>query len=183
MVTGINGFVGNYLYEELFSNDYYIIGLDVDDYCKCKSQEYYKLDIQSQEAIKLVIERSKPEVIIHLAAQSNSVLSWEIPSKTLSINVLGSINILEAVKEYNKNIICLFIGSSMIYASSESKIEETSPLEMASPYSISKMAQEQFAELYWRQYGIRTIVTRSFNHIGIGQSDKAANFKFLQTDS
>ena len=110
-------------------------------------------------------------MIINLAAISSVGLSWKIPQKTMEVNVIGALNILEASRQLENKPKVMFIGSSEEYAPSDKPLNENSPLNANNPYGISKLTQERYAELYRKQYGMKVYCVRPFNHTGIGQKD------------
>lgn len=173
LIIGASGFVGKYLINEFKKDNYEVIACD-----KCKNNlddtgiSYYELDILNKETVEKVIEESKPDYLINLAAISSVGLSWQIPDKTIEVNVIGTLNILEAVKKYNAKCKVLLIGSSEEYESKETPLKETDITNANNPYGISKVAQENFARLYKEKHGLNIVCTRSFNHTGIGQLDK-----------
>ncbi|MBI4493841.1 MAG: GDP-mannose 4,6-dehydratase, partial [Chloroflexi bacterium] len=116
-----------------------------------------------------LIECVRPDRIFHLAAQSFVPTSWTAPAQTLSINVLGQVNLFEAIRQANLDPLVHVAGSSEEYGlvyPHEAPIKETNPLRPLSPYAVSKVTQEMLAHQYFRSYGLRTIVTRGFNHEG-----------------
>jgi GDP-4-dehydro-6-deoxy-D-mannose reductase len=126
-------------------------------------------DIADADSMKKLIGAIRPDRIFHLAAQSYVPSSWNAPSETLSLNILGQVNILEAVREAEIDPLIQVAGSSEEYGlvhPDEVPIKETNPLRPLSPYAVSKVAQEMLAWQYHRSYGIRTVVTRGFNHTG-----------------
>ena len=110
-------------------------------------------------------------MIINLAAISSVGLSWKIPQKTMEVNVIGALNILEASRKQENKPKVMFIGSSEEYAPSDKPLNEDSPLNANNPYGISKLTQERYAELYRNQYGMKVYCVRPFNHTGIGQKE------------
>lgn len=174
LITGANGFVGKYLVSELKSHNYYVIGVDVQNDSATKVDEYRKVDIRNSCEVEQLISNISPDGIIHLAAQSDPVVSWIIPQETFLLNVNGGINILDAVRRQSKRIKCLFVGSSTIYSDSNDKLSELSPVSYSSPYSVSKLSLEQICLLYNKKYNMDIVVTRSFNHVGVGQKENAA---------
>lgn len=111
----------------------------------------------------------KPERIFHLAAQSYVPGSWSAPAETLQVNVIGQVNILEAVRAANIDPLIHIAGSSEEYGQvypEEVPIKETNPLRPLSPYAVSKVAQDMLAFQYFKSYGLKTVVTRAFNHEG-----------------
>lgn len=172
LILGVSGFVGSYLAAEFFNNGYDIYGADVQESDKLSEYiKFEKCDLLDNEAVKQLIYKVNPTYIINLAAVSSVGASWNIPQKTIEVNVVGSLNILEAVKALNKDIRVMFVGSSEEYAVSDVPIDENAPLDANNPYGISKVMQENLAKLYRERYGIKVYCVRSFNHTGVGQNE------------
>lgn len=172
LIIGINGFVGTHLSNELKNNGYKCYGADLNrHHLKNNDVEVFKLDILDKENVFALIKSIQPNYIINLAAISSVKLSWQMPQKTFEVNVNGTINILEAIKELKLDTRLLLIGSSEQYGEidySES-ISENCELNALNPYGISKATQEKVAQLYSKAYGIEVMMVRAFNHIGPGQ--------------
>lgn len=170
LIFGIGGFAGSYLTKELQEHGYEVYGSDVVD----KHPEgvpFEVSDLLDGEKITELVAKVKPDAIINLAAISSVGLSWKIPQKTIQVNVIGALNILEAARICNPMPKVLFIGSSEEYAQCDAPIHEGMPLNANNPYGISKMTQEKFAASYREQYGMQVYCVRAFNHTGIGQND------------
>lgn len=126
-------------------------------------------DISDAFSMKRIIAAVKPDRIFHLAAQSYVPGSWNAPAETLQRNIIGQVNLLEAVREVELDPLIHIAGSSEEYGyvlPEELPVKETNCLRPLSPYGVSKVAQEMLAYQYFRSYGLRTIVTRGFNHEG-----------------
>ena len=111
----------------------------------------------------------KPERIFHLAAQSYVPSSWNSPAETITTNVIGQLNVFEAMRELGLDAAIQIAGSSEEYGlvhPEETPITEDSPLRPLSPYAVSKVAQDMLAYQYFRSYGLQAIRTRAFNHTG-----------------
>jgi len=172
LIFGVCGFVGRYLTGELKKNGYQVHGSDVIENENASFCETFTIcDLLNAEAVKSVINTVKPTHIINLAAISSVGLSWNIPQTTVSVNVNGGLNILEAVNEIAPNARILFIGSSEEYVVSDKPINEDTSLNANNPYGISKLAIERFSEIYRKRYGLKVFHVRAFNHTGIGQKD------------
>ena len=89
---------------------------------------------------------------------------------TVDVNIKGTLHLLDAVQRFAPSAKVLLIGSAEEYAAKNSPLVEADTLEASNPYGITKIAQENFAELYRKKYGMRIVCTRSFNHTGIGQT-------------
>lgn len=172
LITGSNGFVGKYLINHLKDNGYTVIATDIS---KFNSQDgnviYDYMDITNQNCVDQIIKKYRPEFLINLAAISSVRQSWNMISKVMEINVIGTLHILESLMKYSSNCRILLVGSSEEYASKDRALNEFDILDASNPYGCSKIAQENLARLYHEKYGLNIICTRSFNHTGPGQND------------
>ena len=167
LITGSAGFIGSHLRVELESNGYEVVCCDLK-----ASSDTVSMDITDPERVKAVLEEYRPDLIINMAGQANVGLSWKKPQLTVQLNTIGLINILEAVRAVNPGIRVLAVGSSDEYGSLEERganVTEDIPVRPITPYAISKQAQEQFAQLYVRAYGMDICMIRLFNLGGPNQ--------------
>ena len=171
VIVGASGFVGGYLARELESAGHSTVKVDL--------PEVNLLDAKQVEAL---VESAKPDAVVNLAAISSVGASWKCPADTISVNVNGTINLLEAIRKHAPQAKTLLIGSAEEYAVPEGNVplKETDPLEASNPYGISKIAQENFAQLYRKKYGMKIVCTRSFNHTGVGQTTTFALPSFVK---
>lgn len=175
LITGISGFVGSHLAEFLLKS-----GLEVHGMIRWRSRteniehiraklHLIEADMRDAHSIQNAIDETLPDYIFHLAAQSFVPTSWHAPGETLSTNIVGNANLLEAVRKSNCNPIIQIAGSSeeygMVYPN-EVPIKETNPLRPMSPYGVSKVAQDLLSRQYHMSYGLKVVVTRAFNHTG-----------------
>jgi len=177
LVTGASGFVGKHLIEKLSGKKDKILGIDLriestdgaDGVC------FKEIDIKDPDKVANIIKKLKPSRIFHLAAQSSVKNSWQDPIETFRINVFGGINILEAVKKYSPGSKVLVVCTAEEYGDGNlpgKAIKETDKLNPSNPYAISKAALDFFSTTYNKAYGVNIFVSRSFNHIGPGQSER-----------
>jgi GDP-4-dehydro-6-deoxy-D-mannose reductase len=126
-------------------------------------------DLADPSSMRRVVAALRPDRIFHLAAQSFVPASWDAPAQTMELNAIGQIYLLEAVRDAGINPLIHIAGSSEEYGlvlPDEVPMKETNPLRPLSPYAVSKVTQEMLAWQYFRSYGLRTVVTRGFNHTG-----------------
>jgi GDP-4-dehydro-6-deoxy-D-mannose reductase len=126
-------------------------------------------DMADPYQMKTLLEIVKPERIFHLAAQSFVPTSWSAPAETFYINTVGQIHLFEAVRAAGIDPLIQIAGSSEEYGlvhPDEVPMKESNPLRPLSPYAVSKVAQELLAYQYHQSYGLKTVVTRGFNHTG-----------------
>lgn len=173
LITGVNGFVGNYLSKYLIEQGYTVYGTVIEDNVSMENINIKKMNLLNKEEVNETIKSINPDCIFHLAGQSAVGLSWKLTTLTMDVNINGTINLLDAVRENNIDTKVLIIGSSDQYGiikPEDCPINEEKLLNPTSPYAISKMAQEQVAKLYVNSYKMNLIMVRAFNHIGPMQS-------------
>lgn len=171
LIIGAAGFVGSYLIEQLESNCSISVTKlsheNIDD--RDKSIEVYNLDIMNIDEIKAILNKVRPEHIYHLAAQSSVALSWKNPNLTVDINIKGTINLLDAVRELDYEPRLLLIGSGEEYGHirpEETPIKEDNKLRPGNIYAVTKATQNMIGELYAKAYSMDIVMVRAFNHIG-----------------
>ncbi len=205
LITGADGFVGSYLAEELINNGSNVYGLiqrgTGDLYSKNLSDHGIEDDLKLIEgdlnditSLAGALDKSEPDYVFHLAAQSFVPASFQNPLGTQMVNCIGTANLLDAIriKDYNPKVI--FAGSSeeygLIITSKEQyenakikygtifpepeeipelPIKETNPLRPMSPYATSKVYGDFIMRNYYNSFGMDTIVSRAFNHEGAGR--------------
>jgi len=176
LITGITGFAGSHLAEYLLNKkDIEIFGVERwrsktenIDHIKDKIK-VYECDVRDASSVQRLIDQIRPEKIFHLAAQSFVPTSWHAPSETLSTNILGELNIFEAVRRLDINPFIQIAGSSEEYglvAKKDIPITEDTPLKPLSPYAVSKVGQDLLAYQYYKSYKLNVVRTRAFNHTG-----------------
>ncbi len=190
LITGITGFVGSHFAEYLLGKkDIELCGIirwrsDTKNINHIKDKPaLYESDIRDFVSVKAVIEKIKPDRIFHLAAQSFVGSSFTAPQETLTTNIIGQLNIFEAVRSSRINPLIQIAGSSEEYGlvhEDELPIKETNPLRPLSPYAVSKVAQDFMAYQYFKSYGLNIIRTRAFNHTGIRRGEPFVTSNFAK---
>lgn len=174
LITGINGFVGKWLTEQLQRNGYQVYGFDRLEQCLLREVIYHPLDILDTTTTTKLLTTLQPDLIFHLAAISFLPDADMSPKYSLDINITGTISLLDAVKDGAPQARTLLVGSSKEYNDTINAIavtEETPPVP-TNFYGISKYAGELIGLQYARQFGLFVVCTRSFNHTGPGQSPR-----------
>lgn len=172
LIFGIGGFVGRYLANEFLNHGYSVYGSDMNNNGTLPMRvKFYEANLLDAGSVHTVVQKTSSDMIINLAAISSVGQSWSIPQTTMSVNVIGALNIMEAAKRCNPMPKVMFIGSSEEYEVSDKPLNESTPLNANNPYGISKVAQEQFAQMYSKNFGLQIYCVRSFNHTGVGQRD------------
>lgn len=176
LVTGGAGFIGSNIVKELLKQ-----GQDVrvlDNFATGKRENILPLmtnphltviegDLRSFHIVRTAVKGV--DYILHQGALPSVPRSINDPITTNDVNILGTLNILEAAKEFRvKRVICA--SSSSIYGNSETlpKIE-TMPVNPMSPYALTKYAQERYCQIYYNLYGLETVSLRYFNVFGPNQ--------------
>jgi GDP-4-dehydro-6-deoxy-D-mannose reductase len=179
LITGITGFVGSHLAEyclniggaEIFGTILsHHLGDELSRIENIKDRlVIFECDLTNRVAVQRVLNKVRPDKIFHLAAQSFVPTSWQSPEDTLHNNIISELNIFESVRDIGINPVIQIAGSSEEYGlayEEELPIKEENPLRPLSPYGVSKVAQDTLACQYHHSYGLKTVITRGFNHEG-----------------
>ena len=122
---------------------------------------------------RLTAEVGPPDLVFHLAAQAEVGRSFQVPSTTYEVNVVGTARLLEALTEITTLARVLIPSSAQVYApacrGASGKIDESASIGPTSHYGASKYAQEEVGRLFYLSTGLPVFISRAFNHIGPGQ--------------
>ncbi len=174
LIIGAGGFVGGYLIRELSSRGWEVTATKLpqekitEENCAVRD-----LDILNEADISALLADVKPDLIFHLAAQSSVALSWKKPALTVDINIKGSVNLLEAVRNSGLSPRLILIGSAEEYgyaANLDVPVDESVAPDPGNIYAVTKYTQNMLGRLYSRAYKMDIISVRAFNHIGPGQA-------------
>lgn len=188
LVTGIGGFVGGHLTRELLDKGYCVEGTvftetDVENAKKLAADETLEIgeadihhcDIRDARAVEALIGRTAPDYLIHLAAITFVPASMENPKETFETNLIGTMNLLNAMRSRGPDARVLYVSSSEVYgyvAEEDMPVGETSPIRPANPYSLSKASADILARQYFEFFDLPVVRMRPFNHTGPGQSPR-----------
>lgn len=175
LVIGGAGFVGNYLVNHLTNDCGWTVAVTTLDGTTngYDGISVYSLNILDKDSIIKLLLNIRPDCIFHLAAQSSVSLSWNNPSLTVDVNIKGSINLLEAVRELDYKPRVMLIGSGEEYGHilpNETPIKENTKIRPGNIYAATKACQNMIGKIYSDAYQMDIIMIRAFNHIGPKQA-------------
>lgn len=175
LIVGAAGFVGKYLADELNAAGEWSVCVTKmpQEALSIAAVTAYDLNILDRAAVDTLLAELRPQVIFHLAAQSSVAVSWKNPGLTVDVNIKGTLNLLDAVRDCGFSPRVLLIGSSEEYgavAPEEIPVKETTLPRPGNIYAVTKNTQNQLGRLYAQAYGLDILSTRSFNHIGPNQT-------------
>lgn len=182
LVTGISGQDGSYVAESFLSDKIEVHGLvrrtsnvarpridHLFNANKSRDEQLLQLhyaDLNDTSALIRVIEHTRPDVVINLAAQSHVGVSFEIPIETGTVTGIGALALFEAVRIVNPNIRIYQAGSSEMFGGmlGREKLNESSIFYPKSPYAAAKVYAHSLAQIYRDSYGMFISNGILFNH-------------------
>lgn len=174
LIIGAAGFVGGYLIRELESAGWEVCATCLPSEKIAGGCAVYPLDILEKDTIAPLVDKVQPDIVYHLAAQSSVSVSWKKPQLTAEINIIGTINVLEALREVQKkDIRTILIGSGEEYGfirEGACPLSESEPLNPGNIYAATKACQGMLGEIYARAYKMDIVMVRAFNHSGPAQA-------------
>jgi GDP-4-dehydro-6-deoxy-D-mannose reductase len=189
LITGAGGFVGRHLVRLLATDpDVTIFGTvhrsrPVADAGVPDSITLLQGDLLDQPFVERSVQEAAPTWVVHLAAQSSVAESWRDPAGTLKTNVVGQVNLLEAVLHRAPQARILVVGSSEEYGRirpEDLPADEDTELRPENPYGASKVAQDFLGLQYHLGRGLDVVRARPFPLFGPGQSDHFATASFAR---
>jgi GDP-4-dehydro-6-deoxy-D-mannose reductase len=179
LITGINGFVGGHLAEHLLSSGLWeVAGIARQPALALETLTgrvtYVAADLSDREQTLGALASIRPDVIFHLAGQSNVPHAFADPHTTVQVNIGAQINLFLSVLQLRIDPLIIVASSNEIYGlvrPEDLPINEQTPLRPVNPYAVSKAAQDLFAYQYHISHRLRTIRLRPFNHIGPRQTE------------
>jgi UDP-glucose 4-epimerase len=173
LVTGGAGFIGSHSARLLLAGGHRVTVVDDLSHGKRaavpEGAALHVLDIRSSDLAPL-LERERPEAVLHLAAQMDVRKSVEDPLFDASVNVLGTVNVLEAARRAAVKRVVFASSGGAVYGEQESfPAREDHPRRPASPYGVSKLCGEEYLAYAARAFGLSTLALRYANVYGPGQ--------------
>jgi GDPmannose 4,6-dehydratase/GDP-4-dehydro-6-deoxy-D-mannose reductase len=191
LITGITGMVGSHLAEYLLSS---FPEMEVHGLVRWRSPlrniqkvlpriKLHQGDLRDLNSLVLLLREVRPDRIHHLAAQSYVDMSFTAPADTLNSNIIGTVNLMDAVRIVGINPRIHICSSSEVYGQvkpEEVPITETTPFRPASPYAVSKVGEDMIAFQYGISYKLDLVRTRMFTHTGPRRGDVFAESSFAR---
>jgi UDP-glucuronate 4-epimerase len=193
LLTGGAGFIGSHVAETLIRrgmklsivdnlDNFYAPGrkrLNLEEIRNAGSYEFFEADVRVMDALRKVAARVQPEIVIHLAARAGVRPSIEQPALYESVNVGGTVNLLEIARQFKVQRL-IFGSSSSVYGITNSVpfCEADLKTRPISPYAATKLAAESMCYTYTHLYGLTAICLRFFTVYGPRQRPDLAIHKF-----
>jgi len=179
LITGIAGFAGSHLAELLLAKGYRVAGLDrtverAENLQGIRHRlELHACDLRDSDRVKEIISSVKPDEIYHLAAMAHVPTSFSDVRLTFDVNLNGTLNVLEGIREASVATKVLYVGTASEYGAvrdTDIPTHEDVPFRPVDPYGVSKAAADMLAYQYHKSYGLHIVRVRPFNHVGPRQS-------------
>ncbi len=176
LVTGAAGFAGRHLATELAGAGHQVLTTDMGEHPDLPG--FRPADLCDRAAMAALVRAARPDACVHLAAVSFVPDGDQDPAKLLTINVAGTLNLLEALRTEAPAARLLFVSTAQVYGSAPSlesvgvSVSEDAPCLPVNLYAISKVACERAVFGYGAAYGLDVLVARPANHTGPGQTPR-----------
>jgi GDP-4-dehydro-6-deoxy-D-mannose reductase len=172
IVTGSDGQVGQYLTKKLLSLGIEVVGFDL----------RLGNDVRNYEEVRNFVDKHSPDGIFHLAAQAYVPESSFNSKRGFEVNVIGTLNVLNAVRETGHSTAIHIAGTSEEYGydRDDPYLDENSVCLPTTPYGVTKLAATNLGLVYARLYGMSVVCTRAWNHFGPGTSAVYATSAFAK---
>ena len=176
LVTGGAGFIGSHLVDSLIDGNHDVVVIDNESASENENfywndkAENYKYDICDYNKIENLFKNI--DCVFHLAAESRIQTAMKNPTKTFRVNFIGTLNVLNACKQYEVDRILYSSSSSYYGLKNDVPLIEDMDRDCLNPYSSSKVAGEDLVKMYSKLYNIRSVIFRYFNVYGERQPTK-----------
>ena len=196
LITGITGMVGSHLADYLLKNtSWKIYGLcrwrspldNIEHLLnianKKKRLSFINADLNDYSSLMEALKTSKPNYVFHLAAQSYPLTSFTEGNSTLDTNIIGTYNLLNAIKFLKIKPLIHVCSSSEVFGRVKKEnlpINENCNYHPASPYAISKVGTDLIGRYFYEAYDLKVMITRMFTHTGPRRGDVFAESSFAK---
>ena len=180
LVTGGNGFAGSHLIDQLLETEPRVAAWSGPGAPPPRPGDrvgWHEIDILDRDGVASALAELRPSVVYHCAGLAHVVTSSESPVLAMRVNVLGTHYVLDGVRRAGLDCPVLVTGSALVYRPSPAAHTEQSEIGPATPYAISKLAQEMLAA---RAPWCPVLIARAFNHAGPRQSDAFVTSSFAR---
>ena len=167
LVTGAAGFAGSHLLEHLAAR------ADITGWSRSEPPaglahlaRWQRVDLLARDTVRAALRELRPAVVYHCAGVPHVAQSWKASARALEGNVIGTHVLLDELRRLERPVRCLVTGSATVYAAASQAVDEDARLSPASPYALSKLAQEALALRAPQEDGVEVVVARAFNHTG-----------------
>lgn len=177
LITGATGSGGSYLVEHLLkkNNEIEIFALYrskgyldlLKKNNKKKKINFFNVDLKNFSRLKKIIKHAKPDLIFHMASNADVRGSFDDPIGCTNNNNLITVNLLESIRQTKINPLIIICSTSEVYGSVNKKdvpITEYQKISPANPYAVSKTFQDLLAQVYFKSFNLRIIITRMFSY-------------------
>lgn len=171
LVTGATGFIGTHLVRRLANSGAHVLALSRRQSKLAGLElpiEVCRVSLLNFERLRRIIERFKPQKVVHLGSVVNLERSYHIAQKCIDVNMQGTLNLLEALRRTPPDIF-IYVSTTEIYGSGKIPYREEQKECPPSPYAITKLAGEQFCQLYREVFGYPVCILRLSSCYGPGQ--------------
>ena len=190
LITGISGSGGSYLADYILEHHPEVELHGISRWRttpiwnrRASKAVIHECDLNDFSSVLYVLNSVKPDLIFHLAAHANVRTSFDTPLAVLQNNIMGTANLLEAIRAVGICPVIVIISSSEVYGQVDPRnvpIKEDCSMNPSNPYAVSKSAQELLGVTYFRSYGMHIIRIRSFAYINPRRSDLFATSFAIQ---
>lgn len=182
LITGATGFAGGHLLERLLAGGGSVLAWSHKGSARRDAPPHQSrvtwnaVNLLDRAAVLAALGDARPSVIYHCAGAADVQSAWRAPAAALRSNVLGTHNLLESARDLGLECRVLVTGSAMLYRPQSGAITEDAPVGAATPYGVSKLAQEMIAA----DSPLPVLLARPFNHAGPRQQPSYATSAFAR---